>query len=65
MGDKPLLMRAEFDLDSPVVMVLRQGQMVTVLEERPMTESKGASPALGPSPPLVRCLRVPRVCART
>ena len=38
VGDKPLAMRAEYELDSPLVMVLRQGQMVTVLEERPMTD---------------------------
>lgn len=34
VGDKPLIMRSEARLDSPVVTVLAPGQLVTVIEER-------------------------------
>ena len=40
VGSKPLIMREEVALDSPLVSVLRQGQMVTVLEERAAEEGK-------------------------
>ena len=46
VGTKPLIMRADVELDSHLVSVLRPGQLVTVLAEHEMADSDQGDPRL-------------------